>query len=91
MADFRGSHLATPARPRRRLRHRTLDHAAGNAPSQAAAATIGSPQRIAAARHRLIDDPGLRLGRHARAKVAAEGLWPNKATGLVELYRKVLA
>lgn len=44
---------------------------------------------IATALRRLVDDPALaeRLGQGARAKVAAEGLWPNKAAGLVELYR----
>ncbi|CTQ48273.1 glycosyltransferase family 4 protein [Jannaschia donghaensis] len=47
---------------------------------------------IAAALRRLIGDPALadRLGQGARAKVAAEGLWPNKAAGLVGFYRSVL-
>lgn len=44
---------------------------------------------IATALRRLAGAPALaeRLGQGARAKVAAEGLWSNKAVGLVDLYR----
>jgi glycosyltransferase involved in cell wall biosynthesis len=48
---------------------------------------------IAAAVRRLHDDPGLRdrLGRGARARVAAEGLWERKIPRIVALYEEVLA
>jgi glycosyltransferase involved in cell wall biosynthesis len=48
---------------------------------------------IADAVRRLAHDPELRqrLGSGARAKVGAEGLWPDKATRMVALYRSVLS
>ncbi|WP_179378870.1 glycosyltransferase family 4 protein [Jannaschia marina] len=48
---------------------------------------------IAGALRALIADPerARRLGQGARTKVAAEGLWPNKAAGLAALYRQVLS
>lgn len=50
------------------------------------------PQDIAAALRRLALIPELRaeLGAGARAKVAREGLWPDKAAALVALYRDIL-
>lgn len=50
------------------------------------------PRDIAAAITRLADDPDLRdrLGRGARARVEAEGLWPVKADRLVAEYRACL-
>lgn len=48
----------------------------------------GFAAAIAGAVRRLDDDPALRdnLGQAARAKVAAEGLWPAKAARMVALY-----
>jgi len=48
---------------------------------------------VAAAVRRLHDDPALRqkLGRGARARVAAEGLWERKIPRVVALYEEVLA
>ena len=48
---------------------------------------------VAAAVRRLHDDPELRdrLGRGARARVAAEGLWERKIPRIVALYEEVLA
>lgn len=57
---------------------------------------VTDPQTFAAdlaqAIRRLDDDPALRLrlGRGARAKVGREGLWPQKARALVDLYYRVL-
>jgi glycosyltransferase involved in cell wall biosynthesis len=48
---------------------------------------------IAAAVRRLDDDPALRarMGRAARDKVVAEGLWPAKAARMVALYERIAA
>jgi glycosyltransferase involved in cell wall biosynthesis len=57
---------------------------------------VTDPQTFAAdlaqAIRKLDDDPALRLrlGRGARAKVGREGLWPQKARALVEMYHRVL-
>lgn len=47
---------------------------------------------VANAARRLADNSDLRanLGRNARTKVACEGLWPQKAKALVELYKTIL-
>lgn len=50
-------------------------------------------RRIAEAARALALDPGRRevLGENARAKIAREGLWPQKADSMVDLYQGIVA